>query len=186
MREPDPRLRPYVLELMGYRERAPGVVRRREFPGPFAVLIFDLGPPIRIHDGGAPRVFPTGFMAGVADVPTDTEHDGVSAGIQCNLTPIGARLLFGVPMAELAGRVVPFPDVVGRAHAGLAARLGDCRGWAERLDLIERLLLGRLASRTPRAEMVAWAVGQIDAAGGSVDIGALAAELGYSHKHTIE
>ena len=89
-------------------------------------------------------------------------------------------------MAELAGRVVPFPDVAGRAHAGLAGRLGECRGWAERLDLIERLLLGRLVSSTPRAEMVAWAVGQIEAAGGAVDIGALAGELGYSHKHTIE
>ena len=48
-------------------------MRRREFPGPFAVLIFDLGPPIRIHDGRAAHVFPTGFVAGVADGYTDTE-----------------------------------------------------------------------------------------------------------------
>jgi AraC-like DNA-binding protein len=182
----DPRLRPYVRELMGYSERAAGVLRRREFPGPQAVVIFDLGPPIRIGDSGDVLTFPQGFVAGVDETYTVTEHDGLSSGIQCNLTPIGAHLFFGLPMSELAGRVVPFPDVVGRAHADLAHRLVDGHDWSAKLDLIERLLLSRLSVESPRSRMMSWAVGRIQVAGGVVDMKDLAHELGYSHKHTID
>ena len=186
LRPPDARLRPYVRELMGYTERTSAVLRRREFPGPQAVVIFDLGPPIRIGDDGAAVTFPRGFIAGVDQTYTMTEHDGFSSGIQCNLTPVGARLFFGLPMSELAGRVVPFPDIAGRVHADLALRLIDACDWDARLDLIERLLLERLSSPSPRSRMVSWAVARIQDSGGAVDITDLARELGYSAKHTID
>lgn len=37
---------------------------------------------------------------------TAIEHDGFQSGVQLNLTPVGARLFFGMPMSELTRRVV--------------------------------------------------------------------------------
>ena len=43
------RLQPYVHgDYVGYTEWSGTTSRRREFPGPFAVMVLEFGPPIRI------------------------------------------------------------------------------------------------------------------------------------------
>src|SRR5262249_9031330 len=149
--------------------------------GPQIVVIFELGPPIRVFDGnGRAARYKDGFVAGVDDGFTVTEHDGFQMGIQLDLTPVGARRIFGLPMSELSRRVVPFGDVV-RREAGLTQRLAELADWDARFDLLEQVFCRRLAAASG-SPIVDWAVGRIEAAGGAVGIADLADDLGYSQK----
>ncbi|PCC68031.1 AraC-type DNA-binding protein [Nannocystis exedens] len=179
-------LRAHVRGLLGYSEATPLPNLRRQFPLPQVVVIIELGPPIRVHDpDGAPSRYAGGFVAGLHDCWTDTGHDGSQRGIQLNLTPIGARLLFGVALSELAGRVVHLDDLLPRAHRNLAERLAALPDWDGRFDMVESFIASRLAEARVEVDTVAWACRRIEASAGAVDIGGLADELGYSGKHLI-
>lgn len=185
-RELPARLRGHVRGLMGYGEASALPCLRREFPLPQVVVIIEFGPPIRVHDGaGVASRYAGGFVAGLHDCWTDTGHDGSQRGIQLNLTPIGARLLFGVALSELAGRVVHLDDLLPRAHRGLAERLAGLPDWDDRFDMVESFIDARLAEARVAVDTVAWACRRIEASAGAVDIGGLAGELGYSGKHLI-
>lgn len=189
VRAPAEGLRGHVCgDYVGYAESAPGLVQRREFAAPFTVLIFDFGPPLRLRDPDDPRSgsrHAAGFVAGISDRPTLTEHDGRSSGVQVTLTPLGARLLVDAPICALAGRSVALDDLLPREHRRLSERLADTPDWDARFALIDRLLLDRLASARACPRKVAWALARIEASGGAVDIGALTRELGHSAKYLI-
>jgi AraC-like DNA-binding protein len=188
LRNPSPALRPYLRSYAGYTEESRAPIRRLEFPAPKVVVIFEFGPPIRVFETTGPRRalrYPGGFVAGMDEVVTITDHDGFQRGLEVNLTPIGARLVFGVPMSELAGRVVSFRDLAPREHRSLVERLEEMPDWDARLDLIEEIFGRRIAESRVPIDVVSWAVGRIEERGGSLDIGALARELGYSAKHLI-
>jgi AraC-like DNA-binding protein len=185
-RELPPPLRPHVRGLVGYDEVAPAPCLRRELPLPQVVVIIEFGPPLRVHDdAGAASRYAGGFVAGLGDRPTATAHDGAQRGIQLNLTPVGARLVFGVALHELTGRVVHLDDLLPPGERGLADRLAALPSWDERFDAVEALLAARLAAATVPVDVVAWACRRIEASAGGVDIGRLADELGYSGKHLI-
>ncbi|XXX76922.1 helix-turn-helix domain-containing protein [Sorangium sp. So ce134] len=188
-RPPAPRLRPYIRDYCGYTEQAPGALRRVEFPMPQVVVIIEFGPPLRVFDAGSDRrhaLYPGGFVAGLGETFTITEHDGLQRGLQVNLTPIGARVFFGVPMAELTGRVISARDLLPRKHACLTERLEELPTWDARFDLIERALGERVEEARHALGVVPWALRRIEERGGAVDMRALARELGYSHKHVID
>lgn len=185
-RSPAPSLRPYLRSYTGYAETSPGPARRVEFPGPRVVVILELGPPIRVYDRALrPDRHRGGFVAGLDDAPSLTEHDGFQRGLEVSLTPQGARLFFGAPLSELFGRVVAFPDLVAREQRNLVSRLHDLPDWDSRFDLFERILEKRVADARVRTDGIDWAVRQIEARGGQVGIGALARELGTSHRRLI-
>lgn len=186
-RRPARALQPWVRDYCGYTERTGGLTRRRELPAPQAVLIFELGPPLRVskHGDTAPSRHRGGFVAGVGDTFSITEHDGLSRGIQVNLTPIGARLALGVPMAALCNRVVSIDDVVSAADRGISERLEELPDWDARFDMLDDFLARRIARARPAGGAVAWALDRIQKSGGLADIGALSKETGYCHKHLI-
>jgi len=188
-RRPAPALRPYVRGLGGYTERTPGTLRRPEFPGPFVVIVLKFGPPVRLAGlEDAPRWsrHPGGFVAGIDDRPTLTEHDGFQQGVQVNLTPIGARLFFDMPMSELAGRIVSVRDVLPKEQSELTERLQELPSWDSRLDLVERILSDRIYEARAETRALSWAVRRIQECGGSIKIRGLARELGCSRKHLIQ
>ncbi|WP_240481143.1 helix-turn-helix domain-containing protein [Sandaracinus amylolyticus] len=186
VRAPSPRIAPYTGSLMGYDERTASPLRRRELPGPRVVLIFELGAPIRVisRPGGGDR-FAGGFAAGLHDAHTLCDHDGHQRGIQVDLTPLGARKLFGRPMSELTSRAVSLRDLLPREHASLCERLAELKTWDARLDAVEALLAARIESSSIDLRTTAWALRRIEERGGAVDVRALARELGYSHEHVI-
>lgn len=182
-----PDLAPYVLGLYGYRERTPRLLYRRELPAPQTVVILQFGPPIRVYDSGQTQRAqrsPRAFVAGVDDQFTLTEFASEQRGLEIKLTPIGARLLFGVPMHELTGSVVEFEALMPEAR-GFVARLAECPHWDARFDLVEQLLRSKLRAPPTRTEVVRWAFDRMRARGGRVDIATLSRELGYSHKHMV-
>jgi AraC-like DNA-binding protein len=174
-------LRAHVRGLVGYSEVTPGPHVRHEWPGARVVVIVEFGPRLRV-DG---RTHAGGFVAGVHAVPARTEHDGFQAGIQCDLTPLAARALFGLPLSELTDVVVDLDDVLPRSARRLAERLAGLPTWDDRFDMFEGLLTARLAAPPPRLAPVAWAWQRLVDTCGGADIGGLARELGCSPKHLI-
>jgi AraC-like DNA-binding protein len=176
-RPPHPALRPLVASgYTGYAERTAAPLARVETPHPAIVVIVNLGPPLAV--GG--RAFGS-FVAGLTDRPVLTEHPGEQAGVQVDLTPLGARRLLGVPLREVARQVVALDALVGDAAV---ARLRAADTWDERFALLDALLLGRLrASAGPGRPDVAYAWARLVEAGGAVSVAQLCAELRCSRRH---
>jgi AraC-like DNA-binding protein len=184
MRPPAAHLRPYLAGLCGYVERTDGPCRRTELPSLGVVLIFDFGD-LRIVDGPQATHHPGGFVAGIGDRPAVTEHDGVSRGLQVNLSALDARRVLGVSMEELTNRVVRLDDLVEAGDRGLTARLQEARGWDERFDRVEEFVAARVARAKEVPPVVRWAIDRIVRSRGSVEIAALARESGFSAKHLL-
>jgi AraC-like DNA-binding protein len=174
---PDVRLRGWVLSYTGYVERAATAMRRLEVPFAGIPMIVSFGPSILV-DGVRHR----SFVAGLDDRASVTEYAGDQHGIQVNLTPLGARRLLGLPMGQLARRVVALEDVIGGGEE-LVERLHDAGGWQARFKLLDALLVRRLDAAPPvdaRLER-AWAC--LQASDGAVEIAALACHVGWSRRH---
>lgn len=182
---PDVRLVPYVLEYQGYREWGSATVRRVEFALPAAVVIINFGPAWQLGDGHAPgRMKRYGsFVAGMYSTYAISENTGASHCLQFNLTPVGARLIFGVPMHELSERIVDFCDVMGREGVRLETRIAEAADWETRFDLLDRFLLQRVAEAQPVSGAVRYAWQRLNETGGRVAVSTLADELHWSRKH---
>jgi AraC-like DNA-binding protein len=174
---PCPALRGVVQRAADYQERS-APLRRLESPFVGVVLIVNLGPQM-IIDGRR-----TGsFVAGLWDRPTVTGHDGEQAGYQLNLDLLGARRLLGVPMRELANRLVALEDVLGPFATELTERLTDAPDGAARDAIAQRLLARRLRGDHGAAPEVAYALARLRATYGAARVEALAAEAGWSRRH---
>ena len=187
-REPHPIPRPHLRGYWGHVERTSVPMRRRELPTGDAVMIIGFGPPLRQLDPDEPsRIVSTSgaFVAGVHQASVVTEHDGESYGIDVVLTPLGARRILGVPMHELAGRVIDLDDVFGSAAVGLVERLHDAPSWTDRFDVLDAALAARLADEPSYAPALEWAWRRLVATDGRIPIGALAEELGCSRKYLV-
>ena len=173
---PAPLLRGLVAtNYHGFEELAAGPVRRREGPGSSVVLILSFGEEWLI-DGE--RL--TSFAAGLRRHQVTTEHAGHSFGMHVNLAPPAARMLFRMPLHELAERAVPLEDVLG--DPSLAERLHAADSWPTRFRLLDAVLEKWFAdAQGPSAEIV-WAWGQLAASGGRIPVNALCSELGWSRK----
>jgi AraC-like DNA-binding protein len=178
-RAPDARLRGSVESYTGYVEHAIRPMRRLEVPFAGIPMIISLGPSILV-DGVRHR----SFVAGLDDRATVTEYAGEQRGLQVNLTPLGARRLLGLPMRELARRVVALEDVLGSER--LIERLQDAPDWDARFALLDATLLRRLADSAPVAVQVEHAWARLRASDGAVEIGSLADEVGWSRRHLAE
>jgi AraC-like DNA-binding protein len=183
---PPPALTPLIRDYCGFREAMPQPMRRQELPGVQVVLILEFGPLLKhLDDAGRVTRHRSGFVAGLDERWSTTEHNGESHGLQVNLTPLGARRLFGLPMHELSHRVTGLEDLWGGEARRLVEALAEARDWAARFAIADAFLLRR-AERGPAVDAgVRWAVEQIQRTGGQVDIATLASELGHSHKHLI-
>ncbi len=113
------------------------------------------------------------------------ETPGSQAGIQVNLTPLGAHLLLGLSMHELTNRVVELDDLLGAEGNRLVERLHDARDWQARFALLDRALVRRLDSARPASPDVAWAWRRLVEGGGRPAVGELCEELGCSRKHLL-
>src|SRR3954468_17095208 len=141
-------LRPHVLAYLGYREWLPQPFRRLEVPSGEVHVIVSFGPRVRVP---APV---RSFVAAPHSEHTIVDFDAEQHGVEIRLTPIGTHLLLGIPMHELADRVTPIEDVLGREGDELPERLWEAGTWPRRFALLARLLARRLAgARAPAPEV---------------------------------
>jgi AraC-like DNA-binding protein len=186
VRTAQPGLRRHIQRYWGYTERTAGPMRQREPPSTGVVLIFGLGPELRQLDPADPTRPPLrlgSFVAGLDDACAVIEHDGEMRGVQVDLTPLAARMIFRVPMHAISRQTVALEDVLGGEARVLEERLVEAPTWTERFDLIETALGSRLAAAEPPPADIDWAWRRLTSARGQLRITDVAAELGCSRKH---
>jgi AraC-like DNA-binding protein len=176
-RVPGPALRRAVAAYHGFVSDEPPT-RRREGPGAHVVLILTLEHAWRIDD--EPR---ESFAAGLRTTRVETESRGGMHGLQIDLAPWAARTLLGVPMHELAGTSVPLEELL--LPADLPERVAATPGWGERFALVDRELDRRLADAPPTDAGVVFAWERLRTTNGTVRIGTLVKELGWSRKRLV-
>jgi AraC-like DNA-binding protein len=183
-----PRLRRHVLGYCGYEEETVGFTRRRELPSGEVVLIIGFGPRLETT---YPELAPDrssmhrSLVAGMHEAYCLVATPGNQAGIQLNLTPLGAHLLLGLPMHELANRVVELDDLLGAEGELLVDRLYDAHDWQARFAILDEVLMRRLDAARPASPDVAWAWRRLVETGGRLPVGELCDELGCSRKHML-
>jgi AraC-like DNA-binding protein len=178
-RAPHPVLRGSIVRYWSYEEHYGAPVRRRELPSSEIVVTFGLGPGLRVGP-----VAHTSFVAGLTETSIVTEMDGDSDAIQVNLTPLGARRLFRVPMEELANRVLTLDDVFGRATGTLLERLGSTRDYGTRFAALDEALAS-LIERSAIDPALAWAWSELVRTRGRVAVSELARQLGWSRGRLV-
>lgn len=178
---------PFVRQFNAYAEHDTQFARRRELPTGAAVLVFNLGPELRVeHPLDTRTAFApgTGFYSGPSATYAITETDGAQEGVQVMLTLPGARRLLGRPLGVVGNRLIEPADLLGAAAARqMTGRLMEARSQADRLAMIEQAMAFRFADGPAAPRDLEWAWGRLRASSGRVRIGALARELGCSRKH---
>lgn len=179
-RDPPPALRSCLVgPIEGWMQTRGETSELREVPFPGVPVILNLGSPWEVDDRSLES-----FAAGLGTVPSTVRGASTWACIELRLTPQGAYRLLGVPMHELTNQAVELEHLVPKARS-LQERLWDARGWTERFDLADAFLLRLLAGSRPPDPGVAWSWDHLYATRGRAPIGALARELGWSHRRLI-
>lgn len=178
----------HVLGYCDYHERTASFTRRRELPSSRTVLIVNLGEPIhvRLEGAGGWAAQPDGFFAGLHDSFAVTATTGSQEGVQVDLTPVGAHLLFGVPMQELTRCVVTLDELFGPPGRALRERLGEARSADERFAELDGFLLDQIDTSRAVKPSVGWALEQLERSSGAVPVGHLVRRLGCSPRHLID
>jgi AraC-like DNA-binding protein len=150
-------------------------------------VIINFGAPFRLFDQADPSRWTDygSFTTGAYDAFVLVGSTGPSAGIQVNLTILGARLFLGRPLRDLKNRAVALEDLFGGDAARLTEALYDAPSWDARFAILDRELAARIArARTPPAAVLcAWH--RLVASGGRISIGAIVDEVGCSQRHLI-
>lgn len=187
-RHPVARLAPLLHgPLIGWSEQSRTPQPCRELPFPGLPLILSFGEPFRLKDTRSHRepLVIGSFVAGLDDWYTESLSPFGSSAIQVNLTPAGARRIFGIPLETITRQVLPFDSVFGAIAAQLEDQLATAATWDRRFDLLEHWLLGRLdRTETVRAE-VDWVWEQLHESRGTASIGALGQTLGWSRQRMV-
>jgi AraC-like DNA-binding protein len=186
---PRVQLRPVVAGYSGYRVDCaePGI--HRGLPSRYLTIIVTLSGTVDLSALPDPALPPASFTTlagGLHARPALISHDGRQHGIQLHLTPLGARVLLGLPAGELAHTVLDLGTLLGASADELRERLRSARTWTERFAQLDGVLArlassgGRLAP--PPAEL-GWAWQRLTASHGRVAISALARQVGWSRRH---
>ena len=184
-------LAPYVGSYTGYRYAglAPGF--HQGLPSGNVTFIVSLAGPIDLValPGDQAPLALDAFVGGLHLTPATLTHDGSGAGVSIEMSPLGARALFGLPAAPLASLVVDLRDLLGRAGDELVDRLNAAEGWPARFAVLDTVLgralasgaeAGARAAGPPEVER-AWHL--LAASGGRMAVADLATEVGWSRRH---
>jgi AraC-like DNA-binding protein len=136
--------------------------------------------------GGSPPPALQAFVAGLHPGAAVVRHDGAEAGVAVELTPLGARSLFGLPAVELTSGIVDLADLLGATGRDLPERLAGAGDWPARFRLLDATLVATARhGAAPPAEVVhAWR--RLLTAPHRPTISELAVDVGWSRRHLTE
>lgn len=128
---------------------------------------------------------PPEFVNGVLDAHSTVDGGCAPRYLQVVLSPLGAYQVFGVPLDHLTGRLLDLRDVFGADARRLGEKVRELPTWRQRLDLLDQFLLTRLDSAPAVSPEVRYAWWRLTETVGTLQIGDLCSEIGWSHKHLI-
>jgi AraC-like DNA-binding protein len=165
-----------------------GKLRRREryYPTGDLDVIIQLdasSEPFRIVEGQPPGPFPPSSLTGLIVAPIVIQAPAVTSRVLAvRLRPAGAFSLFGVPLRELTGTTLNLHDVIGSEARRLAERLDEAGSDEARVRLVGQWIGDRLGGHPSTDPCVAYAVSEIERAGGTVPIANIVGRIGVSPK----
>lgn len=175
---PRPALRPWINRYTGYLMRtAPG--SHQGLPSRNVTFIITLDGAVDLAGRGSYSTLAGGLHA----TPVRIEHDGLQHGIQAEFTPLGARALLGLPAGELADAVVELDTLLGAQARELVDRVRTATTWADRFAALDAALERLARPESVPCPELGWAWRRLASSSGAVEIGALAAEVGWSRQH---
>lgn len=183
--EPSSDVRPCVQGwYVGSVERITGTLTRLQVPHPGVVCIFSFGDPYRVADPRDQSCAPwlDSFVAGLYDGFVHVDARGRSQCVQCNLTPLGAVRLLGMPLEAIANRAVAMGDVLEGADTTFVAQLHEAGSWEGRFALLDQLWRRRLQVAPDVPPLVTHAWHALESSGGNASVEALARALSCSRK----
>lgn len=184
-RRVDPGLGGLVCGIVGYREGGQPLRLSPEMAPLVVPLIISFAAPFEIALGREPSPadrfwsFTSGLYPGFVLI----NSSGGAECIQIDFTPLGAYRFFGMPMSELAGRIVTLYELGDRGIGELRDRLAQQSDWDRRLEIAEEFVADRLRASRPASMEIAWAYEQILECRGAIRVGEVADRLDWSRKH---
>jgi AraC-like DNA-binding protein len=183
-RAPDAQLRGYVGDYQGYVESGSPAPLRQQVPTPLIPIILNFGSTWNIADSATRlEVGFDSFVAGLGERSSYVAAAGAASCLQVNLMPLGAHMLFGLPMHELANEVVPLEAALPSSLGRLPDQVEDAAGWEERFALLDTILVSRLADAREPSREIAWAWRVLEETRGRAPIGWICDHLGRSRRH---
>ncbi len=186
-------LRPLISSAHGYQAAPYPAGVHRGLPSRHLTLVIELLTPLTVSMP-ADEVTAHGIVGGLHTRPALIAADRAQEGVQYGLTPLGTRVLLGLPAGELRGRVVDLHDLLGAAAARLLDQLSAASTWAERFRLLDDALLARLAATRGSARpddvgiapevAAAWRL--LLASDGALPVATVAAQVGWGRRHLGE
>jgi AraC-like DNA-binding protein len=186
---PAPPLRAFVHRYTGYWIDGVGPGTHQGLPSHSLTMVLSLGPPVDL------TVFPDGtqraesfdaLVGGLHATPVTIAYAQSQRGVQLDLTPLGARALFGMPARQLASTVVPLAALLGRRADSWLDRLRSASTWIERFAVLDDVLVAALLDTPLPSPEVARAWDRLVATGGGIEVSTLAADVGWSRRHLSE
>lgn len=185
-RAPDERLLGVVNGYCGYVHAGTATARRREIAQDQVTIIVGFGPRLRVSGPGHAAAEIDCFVAPLHPSYAVTEEHGGLRGVQIDLSPVGAHMLFGIAMHELSDHlVVPLDAVLGDGVRELVERLECARTWELRFEILDDYIARRVSMARAPSPDVRWAWRRLCETGGRIEIRALSAELGCSNRHLV-
>lgn len=182
---PPPPLRAWVEALWIVRGADPGR-RERVLPNGAIELIVNLGAPHAVvRPDGSRDLHRRAWVAGLQEGPIVIEATRDTDLLGVRFRPGGLGPFLRAPAGELTGLVVEHDDLFGRDLEPLLEALLAARGDAARLRALEGFLLARVEPDRAPPTWVGRALDAFADPEAPPAIGALARELGVSHKHLI-
>ena len=141
---PAPPLGAFIERYVGYRLTgfAPGV--HRGLPSRYLTFIVSIGPTIDVIAQADPSQAPASYRCVVSGLQGRSATIGYGAhqeGVQVDVSPLGARMLFGMPSRVLWDASVECSDVVGRPGGELWERLQGVPDWPGRFAVCDEMLM---------------------------------------------
>jgi AraC-like DNA-binding protein len=183
---PAPPLRSFIDRYLGYRLTGAPAGLHRGLPSRHLTFIVSAGPGIDVVAQTDPGQAPASYRCVVSGLQASSaliSHTGHQEGVAIELTPLGCRTLFGMPARALWSTSVECSDVAGAAGRVLWERLQDVAGWSQRFATCDEILTGLADADTVVARELGHAWRALVGSGGTVPIGTLAAEVGWSRQH---
>jgi AraC-like DNA-binding protein len=167
-----------VTLLWAAEEREPRGGCERVLPTGAMHLVFRFAAPLRLLDPD-PRVVGHAIVGGARSSAYVRDISEPASSVGAQLAPGASSVLLGAPAIALAERHTPLEDLWGAVTHEMHAQLEAAATPAQRIDVLEAMLLRRCPRVRGVHPAVACALARF---ADGTRVGEVAAETGYSHR----